>query len=202
MTRIRLDYAHEYLDRHGKLRLYFRRPGFKRIALPGIPGSDEFMTAYQLALAGQSPRAQIGAARDVARHQALRRYGHKIIWYHGLSDPGPPVLGTILYYDQMTEKFSGLDQAQRFSRLYPVPNMDHCTGGATTDNFHLLAPLTAWVENNSAPGSIDATGTNFNATTYQVVGNFITDSFVNAPTNAPDRSAHIRSRRALPAPIQ
>ena len=63
MTRIRLDYVHEYLDRHGKLRRYFRRPGFKRIALPGVPGPDEFMTAYQLALAGQPGRLQIGAAR-------------------------------------------------------------------------------------------------------------------------------------------
>ena len=63
MIRIRLDYVHEYLDRHGKLRRYFRRPGFKRIALPGVPGSDEFMTAYQLALAGQPGRLQIGAAR-------------------------------------------------------------------------------------------------------------------------------------------
>jgi integrase len=53
MTRIKLDYVHEYRDRHGKLRRYFRRPGFKRIALPGLPGSDEFMAAYQLALAGQ-----------------------------------------------------------------------------------------------------------------------------------------------------
>ena len=63
MTRIKLDYVHEYHDRHGKLRRYFRRPGFKRIALPGAPGSDEFMTAYQLALAGQPPRIEIGAGR-------------------------------------------------------------------------------------------------------------------------------------------
>jgi integrase len=63
MTRIKLDYVHEYRDRHGKLRRYFRKPGFKRIALPGTPGSDEFMTAYQLALAGQPPRIEIGAGR-------------------------------------------------------------------------------------------------------------------------------------------
>jgi integrase len=63
MTRIKLDYVHEYRDRHGKLRRYFRRPGFKRIALPGVPGSDEFMTAYQLTLAGQPPRIEIGAGR-------------------------------------------------------------------------------------------------------------------------------------------
>jgi integrase len=63
MTRLKLDYVHEYRDRHGKLRRYFRRPGFKRIALPGLAGSDEFMTAYQLALAGQQPRIQIGLGR-------------------------------------------------------------------------------------------------------------------------------------------
>jgi integrase len=63
MTRIRLDYIHEFMDRHGKIRRYFRRPGFKRIPLSGAPGSDEFMTAYQLALAGQVPRVEIGAGR-------------------------------------------------------------------------------------------------------------------------------------------
>jgi integrase len=61
MTRIKLAFVHEYLDRHGKLRRYFRRPGFKRLALPGLPGSDEFMAAYQLALADQ-PKP-IGAER-------------------------------------------------------------------------------------------------------------------------------------------
>jgi integrase len=63
MTRIKLNFVHEYRDRHGKLRRYFRKPGFKRIALPGLPGSDEFMTAYQLALAGQPARIEIGAGR-------------------------------------------------------------------------------------------------------------------------------------------
>jgi integrase len=63
MTRIRLDYIQEYRDRHGRLRRYFRRPGFKRLPLPGVPGSDEFMTAYQLALAGQPSRIEIGAGR-------------------------------------------------------------------------------------------------------------------------------------------
>jgi hypothetical protein len=62
MTRLRLDYVHEYLDRHGKLRRYFRRPGFKQIPLPGFPGSDEFMTAYQRAL-DLAPRIEIGAGR-------------------------------------------------------------------------------------------------------------------------------------------
>jgi integrase len=50
MTRLRLKYVHEYLDRHRRLRRYFRKRGGKRVALPGLPGSAEFMEAYQAAL--------------------------------------------------------------------------------------------------------------------------------------------------------
>ena len=94
----------------------------------------------------------------------------------------------------MAEQFGGFDHAQNFSRFYPVPNMDHCTGGATTDQFDMLTPLVNWVENRTAPAAIPATGVTFNATTYQVVGNYITDTFVNAPTT--------RSRLLCPYPQQ
>jgi enterobacteria phage integrase len=53
MTRFHLRYVDRFVDRHGHVRHYFRRPGGKRLALPGVPGSDEFMTAYKAALAGQ-----------------------------------------------------------------------------------------------------------------------------------------------------
>jgi feruloyl esterase len=95
-------------------------------------------------------------------------YGHKIIWYHGLSDPGPPVLGTVLYYEEMAARFGGVERAQKFSRFYPVPNMGHCSGGATTDKFDLLTPLADWVENGIAPGPVNASGTNFTPAVYQV----------------------------------
>ena len=52
MTHLKLKFVHRFHDRHGRLRHYFRRPGFKRIPLPGLPGSEEFMQAYQAALAG------------------------------------------------------------------------------------------------------------------------------------------------------
>jgi integrase len=57
MTRIKLRYVSEYRDRHGKLRRYFRRRGGHSIALPGLPGSIEFMAAYQAALAVVFPPA-------------------------------------------------------------------------------------------------------------------------------------------------
>ena len=62
MTRIKLNYVLEYVDRHGKVRRYFRRRGCKQTALPGAPGSDEFMAAYQRALAHAGP-LEIGARR-------------------------------------------------------------------------------------------------------------------------------------------
>jgi hypothetical protein len=52
VTKLPLRYVNEYRDVRGKLRRYFRRPGHKRIPLPGLPGSDEFMAAYQAAVAG------------------------------------------------------------------------------------------------------------------------------------------------------
>jgi integrase len=45
MTKIRLRFIQQYVDRHGKLRYYFRR-GNQRGPLPGLLGSDEFMRAY------------------------------------------------------------------------------------------------------------------------------------------------------------
>jgi integrase len=64
MTRLRLQYIHRFRDRHGKVRHYFRRDGFRRVPLPGLPGSDQFMAAYQAALAGDTaPKLPIGATR-------------------------------------------------------------------------------------------------------------------------------------------
>lgn len=66
MSWIKLDYVHQFTDRHGKVRRYFRRPGFKRVALPGLPGSPEFMAAYEAALSGGHVRKPIGAARTAS----------------------------------------------------------------------------------------------------------------------------------------
>ena len=55
MTSIKLPYIQEYRDRHGKARRYFRRPGFKGVALPGTPGSPQFMAAYEAALGTERP---------------------------------------------------------------------------------------------------------------------------------------------------
>ena len=54
-------YVQGFIDRHGKPRFYFRRPGFKSTPLPGLPWSPEFMAAYEAARAGQ--KLEIGVSR-------------------------------------------------------------------------------------------------------------------------------------------
>lgn len=48
MTIIRLKHLQRFKDRHGKIRIYFRKPGQKRVALPH-EDDPEFFRAYQAA---------------------------------------------------------------------------------------------------------------------------------------------------------
>jgi integrase len=52
MTSIRLKYIHQFRDRAGNVRRYVRRRGMPNVALPGLPGSPEFMKAYAAAMSG------------------------------------------------------------------------------------------------------------------------------------------------------
>jgi integrase len=66
MTTIKLRYIDEFVDGQGRVKRYFRRRrSDPRIALPGIPGSDEFNTAYAAALTGKA-KVPVGAGRVIA----------------------------------------------------------------------------------------------------------------------------------------
>jgi integrase len=66
-------FTQAFIDRHGKARFYFRRPHYKRMALPGLPWSPEFMAAYQEAM--QAPAT---IARDAARDRVVPRSLHAL----------------------------------------------------------------------------------------------------------------------------
>jgi hypothetical protein len=68
MARIKLKYVNAFANHRRKnerVRYYFRRRGFKAIPLPGLPGSEVFMEAYQMALAAipDIDRPEIGSRR-------------------------------------------------------------------------------------------------------------------------------------------
>ncbi len=60
MATIRLKHVNTFRDRNGRLWHYYRRPGCKAFRLPGLPGSPEFMTAYNAAIEGVEPTPKRG----------------------------------------------------------------------------------------------------------------------------------------------
>ena len=63
--RKRYPFVQHFTDRNGRARLYFRKPGFPRIPLPGPYGGPEFLVAYYAALAGNPD--EIGSSRTIPR---------------------------------------------------------------------------------------------------------------------------------------
>lgn len=84
----------------------------------------------------------------------LRARGAKVIVYHGVSDPMFSIEDSIAWYRGVDLHSGG--RAKDFARLYPVPGMNHCSGGPATDQADFITPLVAWVEYGQAPGSITA----------------------------------------------
>ena len=99
---------------------------------------------------------------------AFEKRGGKLLMYHGWADPAIPAANAVNYFDSVSQKM-GAAKTASFVRLYMVPGMGHCTGGAGPsafgqlstpdgDRFHSLdAALEAWVEQGSAPAEIIAT---------------------------------------------
>ena len=84
--------------------------------------------------------------------------GGKLLIYHGWSDGGSggaiSALNTISYYDAILKQM-GPNQDD-WLRLFMVPGMDHCGGGTGPNQFHKLAVLERWREQNEPPKSITA----------------------------------------------
>ncbi|SDG74607.1 tannase/feruloyl esterase family alpha/beta hydrolase [Alloyangia pacifica] len=92
---------------------------------------------------------------------AFRDAGGKIIVTHGVADPVFSVNDTARWYAALDANNG--DNAEAFARFYPVPGMNHCSGGPGTDAFDLLTPLVAWVEEDIAPGAVTASARADNA---------------------------------------
>jgi feruloyl esterase len=74
-----------------------------------------------------------------------------------MSDPWFSPLDTVGYYDRMSKENGGMDKVKDWSRLFLVPGMLHCQGGAATvDSFDMLTAIVNWVENGKAPDSVIA----------------------------------------------
>ena len=109
---------------------------------------------------------------------AFQKRGGKLILYHGWSDAAIPPANTIDYYASVRAAM-GESAADGFVRLYMVPGMQHCGGGAGPNVFGQLgvpkadashdidAAVEAWVEQGRAPDKIVATKLDQNGATVR-----------------------------------
>ena len=84
----------------------------------------------------------------------FRTHRGRLIVPHGVSDPVFSINDTLAWWREVDERSAG--RAAEFVRVFPVPGMNHCGGGAATDVYDVLAPLIQWVENGRAPQQIVA----------------------------------------------
>lgn len=106
-------------------------------------------------------------ATDNPDISAFKKRGGKVIIYHGWADNLIMPQGTVRYYDRVKQTVSASDD---FSRLYMVPGMGHCGGGAGVNEFgqgssgavpaepkrDIFRALMAWSEKGQAPADITA----------------------------------------------
>jgi feruloyl esterase len=110
--------------------------------------------------------------------RSFRDHGGKLIQYHGWGDAAIAPLSSIDYYESVRAFLArfpdGRSEASRpvddFYRLFMVPGMGHCGGGAGPNNFgnsggapdgpdtNVVAALEQWVEKGLAPQKIIAKG--------------------------------------------
>ena len=84
---------------------------------------------------------------------AFRARGGKLLMYHGWSDMALSAHGTIDYYLDVLAHDA--DAAQDV-RLYLMPGVNHCFGGAGPSLVNFLTHIDHWVESGEAPGAINA----------------------------------------------
>jgi feruloyl esterase len=87
----------------------------------------------------------------------FRARGGKLLLAHGMADPIFSPLESEDYYKRLTAVHGA--QTRDFARLFQIPGMAHCAGGAATDSWDGLGALVEWVEQGKAPERIVATGT-------------------------------------------
>lgn len=83
---------------------------------------------------------------------AFRKRGGKLIQYHGWSDPQIPPSSSIAYYRSVLKTMG--ESIPDFYRLFMVPGMAHCGGGAGASDFDMIGALEQWVEHGTAPSRI------------------------------------------------
>ena len=127
---------------------------------PPSPPTEQDVDAE--ALQAETDPLAMGDTKEWTNLSTFSGNGGKLLFYHGVSDPWFSALDTVEYYKNLGPANGGAEKVRQWSRLFLVPGMGHCGGGAAAlDQFDMLSALVDWVENKKAPDFIVSTGKAF-----------------------------------------
>ena len=87
---------------------------------------------------------------------AFAQRGGKLLTYHGWADPSIAPQASVNFYNKAMAATKPPAKSPDWLRLFMVPGMGHCRGGAGPDTFDAVSALEAWVERGQAPATIVA----------------------------------------------
>jgi feruloyl esterase len=99
-----------------------------------------------------TPRARLFDAAETDLGPFVRR-GGRLLLYQGWAEPGIPPRALVHYHERILRDTPGAAEAVR---LFMVPGMGHCGGGAGTSTFDMVAALDRWVESGEPPDRVPA----------------------------------------------
>lgn len=128
---------------------------------PAGPVASTDMNVTEAAAAAMNARAAVGDTNLWTQLNTFSGRGGKLLFYHGVSDPWFSAQETVDYYERLGVDNGGAQAVRQWSRLFLVPGMAHCGGGAALDRFDTLGAIVEWVERGKAPDMMMATGRAF-----------------------------------------
>jgi feruloyl esterase len=132
---------------------------FFRYMVMNDPGYDA--RTFELGRDGERLQHRLGGLLDAdsADLGPFVRSGGKLLIWHGWSDPAiPPSMAIELYTRILheTRQAAGQLSTAEAVRLFMVPGVQHCGGGAGLTEFDPLAAMEQWAEQGHAPDRITA----------------------------------------------